>query len=115
MPSICSSCGRTSGRCQSCIRADAFLTPERVEAIRNSVADDSNYVSPVDFARAISREVVGLLAREPLSHEFALRLAAMYGKNCPVYEAVEIVRAVERQHDIADHATPGASGAGQEG
>lgn len=117
MPTICSSCGRTSGKCQSCIKVDAALTPERIKAVREKALTEwvDNDFEPslhVFFARAISREVVAILARHPLSHEVALRLSAMHGKHCPVYEAVELIRATERQHDIS---TPAASGIGESG
>lgn len=67
-PTPCSSCDRTHGKCESCRKVDAVLTPERVEEIRTKAANKWNPKTHPGvsfntfFARAISREVVAILA-----------------------------------------------------
>lgn len=75
MPTICSSCGRTSGKCESCIRVDEVLTPERVAAMWDAASDEwrrDGRPFQVLFARAISREVVAILAEPSAEAEFEI-------------------------------------------
>lgn len=79
MPTICSSCGRTSGKCQSCIKVDKLLTPERIADIQEAAEAEwlgagggSNQLFMTTLARAISREVVAILAGPSAEAEFEI-------------------------------------------
>lgn len=68
-PTPCSSCDRTRGKCESCIKVDAILTPERIADIQEAAEAEwlgagggSHQLFMTTFARAISREVVAILA-----------------------------------------------------
>lgn len=121
MPTICSACGRTSGKCESCIKVDAVLTDERIHEIHGGAFSEWGMAiggQPISirFARAISREVVAVLAREPLTDEQLAKLAVDVEDEFLLYcdqdEFNEIARAVEQAHGIS---TPAASGIGESG
>lgn len=119
-PTICSACGRTSGKCQSCIKVDAVLTPERIESILRKCASNMPglEISEV-FARAISREVVAILARRPLTEgEIEKGRDATFSiRNpfcpCDSKTMLKAVRWAEHAHGIVS--TPAASGIGESG
>lgn len=46
MPTVCSACGRTSGRCQSCIRADAIINEHENQVARTILRRALNTMAP---------------------------------------------------------------------
>lgn len=134
MPTPCSSCDRTHGKCQSCIRVDAVLTPERVDELRD--AAEAEWIeagqrtvtgrAPFDvfFARAISREVVGILAEDtPTRIVGYFQNNAVHMSGHDIWEEVDdqfkydpdVIPLYAHESDYAKVSTPAASGIDESG